>query len=128
MSPSRVTDGKRWHLSVPFECSPEQRQPDTNVVAVDLGLNTTATVCVVSFDGTLTQQPWWNNQRGWQNLLNNLRLMIQPLICFNGLKRWLGIFPMPSLQFGFAQITHQMNAFICPLVHQWNQQRVFSST
>ena len=29
------------------------------------------------------QHPWWNNQRGWKHLLNNLRLIIQPLICFN---------------------------------------------
>jgi SRSO17 transposase len=29
------------------------------------------------------QHPWWENQSGWKNLLNNLRLIIQPLICFN---------------------------------------------
>ena len=29
------------------------------------------------------QHPWWDNQSGWKNLLNNLRLIIQPLICFN---------------------------------------------
>ena len=37
-----------------------------------------------------TNHPWWNNQSGWKNLLNNLRLVIQPLICFNWLGRWLG--------------------------------------
>lgn len=29
------------------------------------------------------QHPWWEYQGGWKNLLNNLRLIIQPLICFN---------------------------------------------
>jgi hypothetical protein len=26
------------------------------------------------------QHPWWDNQSGWKNLLNNLRLIIQPFI------------------------------------------------
>jgi IS605 OrfB family transposase len=53
LSPSLIFDNKSCHLSVPFECHPEKRQPDKNVVAVDLGLNTTATVSVVTFDGTV---------------------------------------------------------------------------
>jgi IS605 OrfB family transposase len=67
MSPSLIFDNKACHLSVPFECHPEKRQPDKNmelfavgvlrrknsVVAVDLGLNTSATVSVVTFDGTV---------------------------------------------------------------------------
>jgi SRSO17 transposase len=74
-----------------------------------------------------TQHPWWNNQSGWKNLLNNLRLIIQPLICFNWLKRWLEIFSIPSLQPGFEQLMHQMNGFVCPLVHRLNLQLLFSS-
>jgi len=73
------------------------------------------------------QHPWWNNQSGWKNLLNNLRLIIQPLICFNWLKRWLEVFPIPSLEAGFEQLTHQMNHFVCPLVHRLNLQLMFSS-
>ncbi len=38
---------------MPFECHPEKRQPDKNVVAVDLGINTSATVSVVNFNGTV---------------------------------------------------------------------------
>jgi hypothetical protein len=30
-----------------------------------------------------TQHRWSNNQKGWKNLLNNIRLIIQSLICFN---------------------------------------------
>jgi SRSO17 transposase len=73
------------------------------------------------------QHPWWNNQSGWKHLLNNLRLIIQPLICFNWLKRWLEVFPIASLQFGFEQLMGQMNQFVCPIVHQLNLQLIFSS-
>ena len=74
-----------------------------------------------------TQHPWWNNQSGWKNLLNNLRLIIQPLICFNWLKRWLAVFPIASLEAGFEQLTHKMNQFTCPLIHRLNLQLAFSS-
>jgi SRSO17 transposase len=73
------------------------------------------------------QHPWWNNQSGWKHLLNNLRLVIQPLICFNWLKRWLEVFPIASLEAGFKQLMHQMNQFVCPLVHYLNLQLIFSS-
>jgi hypothetical protein len=59
--------------------------------------------------------------------LNNLRLIIQPLICFNWLKRWLEVFPIASLEAGFEQLMHQMNQFVCPLVHWLNLQHMFSS-
>ncbi len=50
-----VNEQKRaCHLSVPFECHPPQREGECRVVSVDLGINTTATVAVVNFDGTVT--------------------------------------------------------------------------
>ena len=52
-SPSLVVNDKCSHLSVPFECHPEKVKGSGLVVAVDLGLNTTATVSVVSRDGTV---------------------------------------------------------------------------
>ena len=73
------------------------------------------------------RHPWWSNQSGWKHLLNNLRLVIQPLICFNWLKRWLQVFPIASLERGFEQLTEQMNQFVCPVVHQLNLQLIFSS-
>lgn len=74
-----------------------------------------------------TQHPWWNNQSSWKSLLNNLRLIIQPLICFNWLKQWLAVFSIAPLQIGFEQLMHKMNQFICPLVHRLNLQLIFSS-
>ena len=73
------------------------------------------------------RHPWWNNQSGWKSLLNNLRLIIQPLVCFNWLKRWLEVFPITSLQFGFERLISKMNRFVCPVVHQLNCQFIFSS-
>jgi SRSO17 transposase len=39
----------------------------------------------------------WDFKSGWKNLLNNLRLIIQPFIYFNLSKRWLKVFPIPQL-------------------------------
>jgi IS605 OrfB family transposase len=52
-SPSLIVNDKSCHLSVPFECHPEKVKGSGLVVAVDLGINTTATVSVVSQDGTV---------------------------------------------------------------------------
>jgi hypothetical protein len=54
------------------------------------------------------QHSRWDNQSGGKNLLNNLRLVIQPLICFNWLKRWLEVFSIAALQLGFEQLTQKM--------------------
>ncbi|NEP49669.1 MAG: transposase, partial [Moorea sp. SIO3C2] len=53
MSPSLVFNERVCHLSVPFTCKPEKRKPEANVTAVDLGINTTATIAVVTHDGTV---------------------------------------------------------------------------
>jgi SRSO17 transposase len=63
------------------------------------------------------QHPWWDNQRGWKNLLNNLRLIIEPWISFNRLKRWLEVFEIPALAQGFSLLIEQMQQFYCPVVH-----------
>jgi SRSO17 transposase len=73
------------------------------------------------------QHPWWNHQRGWKHLLNNLRLIIQPLICSNWLKPWLEVFSDISLQPEFEKLIHKMNQFICPVVRAMKGQPLFSS-
>ncbi|NJK74969.1 MAG: transposase [Microcoleus sp. SU_5_6] len=52
-SPSLIVNERHCHLSVPFECHPAHVKGSGVVVAVDLGINTTATVSVVSRDGTV---------------------------------------------------------------------------
>ena len=53
LSPSLIFNDKHCHLSVPFNCKPEKRKPEANVTAVDLGINTTATIAVVTHSGTV---------------------------------------------------------------------------
>ncbi|NEO42472.1 MAG: IS200/IS605 family element transposase accessory protein TnpB [Moorea sp. SIOASIH] len=53
MSPSIVMNNRGYYLSVPFTCKPEKRKPEANVTAVDLGINTTATIAVVTHSGTV---------------------------------------------------------------------------
>lgn len=65
-----------------------------------------------------TQHVWWDNQRGWKNLLNNLRLVIEPWISFNRLQRWLAVFEVPYLVQGLTQLIQQMQQFYCPVVHK----------
>jgi SRSO17 transposase len=48
--------------------------------------------------------PWWDNGKGWKNILNNLRLVIQPFILFNLIYPWLAIFPIPQLSLGFSKL------------------------
>jgi len=52
---------------------------------------------------------WWDFGSGWKNLLNNLRLVIQPFIFFSLLKPWLRIFPISHLSIGFLTLIALMN-------------------
>ena len=65
-----------------------------------------------STDLTVTkfrEHHWWDTGSGWKNLLNNLRLVIQPFIFFNLLRPWLIIFPISHLSIGFSTLITLMN-------------------
>lgn len=53
---------------------------------------------------TFASHPWWDNGKGWKNILNNLRLVIQPFILFNLIYPWLTVFPIPQLSLGFSKL------------------------
>jgi len=55
------------------------------------------------------EHEWWDFGRGWKNLLNNLRLVIQPFILFNLIKPWLRVFPISLLSAGFSTLIALMN-------------------
>jgi len=40
----------------------------------------------------LAQYPGWNQANGWKQVLNNLRLVIQPSVILNLLQPWLNLF------------------------------------
>jgi SRSO17 transposase len=57
------------------------------------------------------EHPGWDSHQGWKDLLNNLRLIIQPLICFNLIKVWLKVFPVPHLAEALSRLVAFMNRF-----------------
>lgn len=65
---------------------------------------------------------WWNPSLAWKNLLNNLRLILQPFVSFNLILRWLKVFPIPQLSLGFPRLIALMNEFDCLyyLVNLWD--------
>lgn len=52
LSPSLIQSKKGFHLSVPFKCHPQKLRGDV-VCAVDVGINTLATVSIVNSSGTV---------------------------------------------------------------------------
>lgn len=59
----------------------------------------------------LALHPAWNQPANWKQALNNLRLVIQPLVILNLLEPWLNIFPIPRLLAGLECLVAQMNRF-----------------
>ena len=44
----------------------------------------------------LQAHPAWNAETGWKHLLNNLRLLLQPLVCASLLLPWLQLVPLAT--------------------------------
>lgn len=58
-----------------------------------------------------SRHKWWDKAKGWKNVLNNLRLIIQPFVYGCLLSPWLEVFPIPFLKEGFAKLITLMNDF-----------------
>ena len=56
-----------------------------------------------------SEHQWWDFGQGWKNLLNNLRLVMQPYQFFNLLKPWVRVFPITHLSVGFLTLISLMN-------------------
>ncbi|GHO63910.1 DDE transposase [Ktedonobacter sp. SOSP1-52] len=54
---------------------------------------------------------WWDSRQGWKNLLNNLRLILQPYVFYSLISPWLMVFDIPDLHSGFAALVSIMNDF-----------------
>ncbi|NES80309.1 MAG: transposase [Moorea sp. SIO2B7] len=65
---------------------------------------------------------WWDEAKGWKNLLNNLRLILQPSMSFNLILQWLKVFTIAQLSLGFPRLIEKMNEFDClySLVYFWD--------
>ena len=76
----------------------------------------------------LQSHPSFDQNKGGKNLLNNLRLILQPFVCFNLLKPWLKVFPIPQLSLGFPRLISIMNQFDClRLLTELSSEFLFSS-
>jgi len=71
------------------------------------GFSSTATGEPIKF----SEHAWGNFNRGWKSTLNNLRLVVQPLIFFNLIKPWLAVFDIQCLREGFLFLIEIMNEF-----------------
>jgi SRSO17 transposase len=60
----------------------------------------------------IKKHPWWNQGKGWKNILNNLRLFVQPLCYFNLLKPWLVVVFSSQIIRWFCQLFFQLNRLI----------------
>ncbi len=64
-----------------------------------------------AFSQHFTEHRWWDKGTGWKNLLNNLRLMLQPFVMSCLLFPWSLVFDIPALRAGFKQLIACMNRF-----------------
>ncbi|KAM3096831.1 hypothetical protein ACKFKF_21730 [Phormidesmis sp. 146-12] len=64
------------------------------------------------------EHPCWQSSKSWTSRLHNLRLIIEPFICFYLLKSWLFVFEIPFLEQGFAHLIAILNQF-----RGWQSQR-----
>jgi SRSO17 transposase len=56
-----------------------------------------------------SSHPWWDKSNGWNSILNNLRLILQPFVLFNLIKPWLKVFAVPKLSEGFLKLKMLVN-------------------
>ena len=104
---TNYTDIEKWWelvtsayllVSLHAQALPTSKKPLNTISTTGLGL-------------LLTEHRRWDFNIGWKNLLNNLRLIIQPFVSFNLIKFWLKIFPIPGLDVGFHRLIALMNRF-----------------
>ncbi|WP_223211883.1 transposase, partial [Microcystis aeruginosa] len=64
----------------------------------------------------IKKHPWWNQGKGWKNILNNLRLFVQPLCYFNLLKPWLVVVFSSQIIRLFCRLFSLLNKLINSLL------------
>lgn len=61
-------------------------------------------VCQEELANYLSVHPDWSQRPGWKSTLNNLRLLLIPILAFNLVKHWLAVFDIPLLPLGFQEL------------------------
>ena len=70
----------------------------------------------------LSKHPNWDEHRGWKSALNNLQLLLLPLLAFNLIKPWLTIFGNPLLEQSFNTLI----AFVDLCTHAFDSLSLLS--
>ena len=58
-----------------------------------------------------SEHRWWDGGQGWKNILNNLRLILQPYVSYWLLLPWVLLFDLSGFREGFRQLIGIMNLF-----------------
>jgi SRSO17 transposase len=61
------------------------------------------------FRSSVTQHPHWNHQTNWKSALNNLQLLLLPMLGFNSILYWLQVFPIPKLSLELNRLISFIN-------------------
>lgn len=80
------------------------------------------------FLSIFASHPWWHQSNGWNSLLNNLRLILQPFTLFNLIKPWLTVFKIPKLSQGFFQLKMIVNNLTRSIFQNFNIHRFHFSS
>ena len=56
-----------------------------------------------------TSHPQWNSPTGWKNVLNNVRLLVQPSLLLWLIVPWLEVFPNSYLLLGLHHLIDSIN-------------------
>ena len=65
----------------------------------------------VASNPNFSNHPDWNHASGWKNCLNNLRLIIQPVVLLWMIYPWIEVFPNRDLLLGFHRLIAIVNQF-----------------
>lgn len=71
-------------------------------------------------ESRFSSHPWWAQGNGWNSILNNLRLILQPFTLFNLIKPWLTVFTVPKLSEGFFQLQMIVNNLTRSIFQNFN--------
>ena len=79
-------------------------------------------------ESNFSLHPWWNNGNGWNSILNNLRLIIQPFVLFNLIKPWLKVYTIPQLSEGFFKLQTIVNNLTSSIFENFNNPSFYFSS
>ncbi len=79
-------------------------------------------------ESNFSLHPWWNNGNGWNSILNNLRLIIQPFVLFHLIKPWLKIYTIPQLSEGFFKVQMIVNNLTSSIFENFNNPSFYFSS